>query len=116
MMNRTLAVLLVAGAAAHAQQPFLTDDADTAQARHFHVEILSEYDDRGWERRKVESCRDGSVHFASGTESVGGCDLSLIPRRPDEEVVDEPEFRVFEMTEGEFEQAWKLARTMSNVA
>ena len=27
-----------------AQQPFLTDDADTAPLRHFHVEILSEYD------------------------------------------------------------------------
>ena len=29
---------------AHAQQPFLTDDADTAAGRRFHFELLSEHD------------------------------------------------------------------------
>jgi hypothetical protein len=73
------------------------------------IEILSEYDENGWERRKVEVFQDGSVRFASGRESVGGSELSLIPCPPDAEVVNEPEFRVFEMTKEEFEQAWARA-------
>jgi hypothetical protein len=77
------------------------------------IEILSEYDPDGWERRKVEVFRDGSVHFASTNESVGGCQLSLIPRPPDEEVIDEPEFRVFEMTKEEFERAWDQAHKVN---
>ncbi len=80
------------------------------------IEILSEYDENGWERRKVEVFRDGSVRFASGTESVGGSKLSLIARPADEEVVDEPEFRVFELAEEEFERAWDRARKVNSVA
>jgi hypothetical protein len=79
-------------------------------------EILSEYDEDGWERRKVEMFPDGSVRFASGTESVGGSKLSLIPRPPDSEVVAEPEFRVFAMTGEEFERAWARAHEMNHVA
>ena len=77
------------------------------------IEIFSEYDQDGWERRKVEVFRDGSVRFAGGSESVGGCQLSLIPRPPDEEVIDEPEFRVFEMTKEEFERMWDRAHKMN---
>lgn len=80
------------------------------------IEILSEYDENGWERRKVEVFHDGSVRFASGTESVGGSKLSLIQRPPDEEVVAEPEFRVFEMSHDEFERAWDQAHNRNNVA
>ncbi len=80
------------------------------------IEVLSEYDDNGWERRKVEAFRDGSVRFASGTDSIGGSKLSLIPRPPDEEVVAEPEFRVFEISTEEFERAWDQAHERSIVA
>ena len=80
------------------------------------IEILSEYDENGWERRKVEVFRDGSVHFASGMESVGGSKLSLIQRPPDEEVVAKPEFRVFEMSSEEFERAWDQAHERNHVA
>jgi hypothetical protein len=79
-------------------------------------EILSEYDEDGWERRKVEVFPDGSVRFASGTESVGGSKLSLIPRPPDADVVAEPEFRVFEMTKEEFERMWERAHEVNRVA
>ena len=80
------------------------------------IEIFSEYDENGWERRKIEMFKDGSVSFASITESIGDSKLSLIPRPPDEEVVDEPEFRVFEMTKEQFERAWDHAHKLNNVA
>lgn len=70
------------------------------------VEILSEYDDNGWEQRKIEKFRDGSFGFAGGNESVGGTQLSLIQRPPDEEVVAEPEFRVTALSKDEFEGVW----------
>lgn len=44
MMRKTIWIVAAFAALAHGQQPFLTDDADTAPLRHFHVEILSEYD------------------------------------------------------------------------
>lgn len=73
------------------------------------VEILSEHDEDGWELRKVEKFSDGSLRYASGSES-GGAKLSLIPSPSDEEVVCEPEFRVSEISPPEFESAWKRAR------
>lgn len=80
------------------------------------IEILSEYDENGWELRKVELFRNGSVRFAGATESVGGSKLSLIQRPPDSEVISEPEFRVFALTGDEFERAWEQAHQRSNVA
>jgi hypothetical protein len=44
MMKCVLLFLAATVAVANAQQPFLTDDADTAPARHFHLEILTELD------------------------------------------------------------------------
>jgi hypothetical protein len=79
-------------------------------------EILSEYDEDGWEQRKIEIFPDGSVGFASGAESFGGSKLSLIPRPRDADVVAEPEFRVFELTKDEFELAWDNARHANRVA
>ena len=73
-------------------------------------EILCEYDSDGWESRKVEIFPDGSVGFADAGESAGGTRLSLIPRTPDDEVVADPEFQLFDLTEEEFEQAWSRAR------
>jgi hypothetical protein len=80
------------------------------------IEILSEYDDDGWERRKVEVFRNGAIGFASSTESVGGSELSLIQRPRDEEVVAEPEFRVLAVTKEEFERAWAQAHKLNSVA
>ncbi len=44
--NRAGVILFFAlcARALHAQQPFLTDDADTSAKHHFHLELLSEYD------------------------------------------------------------------------
>lgn len=46
MRSEMMRLILMAAAfgAAQAQQPFLTDDADTAPLRHFHVELISSYD------------------------------------------------------------------------
>jgi hypothetical protein len=70
------------------------------------VEILSEYDESGWEKRKVERFLDGSIGYASTSESAGGTRLSLIQRPSDDEVVAEPEFSVFELSKEEFERVW----------
>ena len=43
-MRKTQWIFALFVAVVRAQQPFLTDDADTASVRHFHVEIFSEYD------------------------------------------------------------------------
>jgi hypothetical protein len=74
------------------------------------IEILSEYDEAGWELRKVEVFQNGATRYASTSEAVAGCQLSLIPRPPDEEVVSEPEFRLFQLTPEQFEKAWELSR------
>jgi len=41
---RLLLMLPFAAIVASGQQPFLTDDADIAPQRHFHLELLNEYD------------------------------------------------------------------------
>jgi hypothetical protein len=41
---RLLLILLFAPIVANGQQPFITDDADIAPQRHFHLELLNEYD------------------------------------------------------------------------
>jgi len=74
------------------------------------VEILSEYDRDGWERRKVEVFADGSMRYAGAGEVTGGSELSLIQCPPDDEVVSEPEFLVSVLTRAEFELAWDQAR------
>jgi hypothetical protein len=79
------------------------------------IEILSEHDSAGWECRKVEIYRDGSMRTAGLAESNGGAQLSLIRRPPDDEVNSEPEFRVLPLTQNEFELAWKQAHEVSRV-
>jgi hypothetical protein len=74
------------------------------------AQVFSEHDDGGWERRKVEVFPDGSVGFASSTESFGGTKLSLIQCPPDEEVNLDPEFKVVDVAKDEFEGLWNEAR------
>ena len=74
------------------------------------TQVFSEHDEDGWERRKVELFPDGTVGFASSTESSGGTKLSLIQCPPDEEVNLEPEFQVVDVTKDEFESLWNEAR------
>ncbi|MBI2803883.1 MAG: hypothetical protein HYX68_02750 [Planctomycetes bacterium] len=84
------------------------------QWNHSHpaepVEVLSEYDEAGWEIRKVERFPDGAFGYASAAESAGGTQLSLIQRPPDAEVAAEPEFRVSELSKVDFERIWAAAR------
>jgi len=41
---RLLVLLAATGTLGIAQQPFLTDDTDTAKGRHFHLELFTEHD------------------------------------------------------------------------
>ena len=72
-------------------------------------QILSEHGDDGWELRKVELHRDGSMGYASTSESHLGAKLSLIQCPPDDEVNLPPEFNVVDVSKQEFEQMWQKA-------
>jgi hypothetical protein len=41
---RPLVLVLGIALGARAQQPFLTDDADVTDVRHYHLELLTEHD------------------------------------------------------------------------
>jgi len=94
------------------------------QWNHAHaaepIEIFSEYDEAGWETRKVERFPDGAVGYASAAESEGGTQLSLIQRPLDVDVIAEPEFRVLDLKKDEFDQIWAEAhqgrRTLKRVS
>jgi hypothetical protein len=43
-LSFTLFLAVLTAAAAHGQQPFVTDDADTTPKRHFHFEFSNEFD------------------------------------------------------------------------
>jgi len=71
--------------------------------------ILSEHDAHGWEHRKIEIFADGSVAFASSSETVGGAKLSEIRCPRDDEVLSS-DMSIVEMTADEFEREWESAR------
>jgi hypothetical protein len=74
------------------------------------VDLYSELDDVGWETRKLEVFRDGTVGFASRTESTGDTDLGEIPVPPLEEIAADPQFRPTLIAKEEFERLWAKRR------
>lgn len=78
---------------------------------HFHpgepIEIYSEATEDGWEMRKVELFRDGSVGFASPSEGMGSTMLSLEPLPSLEEIASDPQFKPAEISREEFEKMWE---------
>jgi hypothetical protein len=71
------------------------------------IELYSELDDGGWERRKVEVFRDGSIGFASASESGGTTTISERPLPSIEEIAADPQFRPSAISKAEFERVWE---------
>ena len=70
------------------------------------IELYSELDDEGWETRKVELFRDGTLGFAESIESAGTTELGETPLPSLEEIAANPEFRPTWIPKEEFERAW----------
>lgn len=69
-------------------------------------EILSEINDEMWEVRKVEVFFDGRMFFSDGRKSTGDTILAdqLMPSV--EELSENPEFDVVDISKKEFEKKW----------
>ena len=70
------------------------------------VELLSEMDEARFETQKIEIFRDGSIGFASGTESVAGTRLSDEPLPSITEIAADPQFEPEEISQQDFDQLW----------
>jgi hypothetical protein len=79
------------------------------------VELYSEIDEEGWEVRKVEVFRGGTLGFAGVAESSGSTDLGLEPFPSLDETALDPQFRPEAVTQAEFEPLWDLARSSGGV-
>jgi hypothetical protein len=79
------------------------------------VELYCETNDQRWETRKVEVFRDGSIGFASATESSEGTILGESPIPPIEEIAADPEFKPQLITKEEFETVWSRRLTPAAV-
>jgi len=70
------------------------------------VEMYVETDSDGWETRKVEVFRDGTLGFASAAESSNTTVLGEQPVPSIEEIAEDPQFRPVGITKDEFEHVW----------
>ena len=73
--------------------------------------MLSECDEDGWERRKIEIYRDGRADRASEGKAGGGTVLSLEPVPDVAEINRDRQFTACEITAAEFETAWATGQT-----
>jgi hypothetical protein len=74
------------------------------------VVLYSEIDDAGWERRKVEVFRDGQCGYASESETTSDTFLGIEPMPTDEEIASDPQFKLAEIQQSEFETIWSQRR------
>ncbi len=70
------------------------------------VEIFSEVDLAGWERRKVELFADGKRSFADTQHYVGDTALSSVPIPSLTEIANDTQFTPRAISHEEFEAVW----------
>ena len=70
------------------------------------VEIYSEVDDDGWETRKVEVFRDGSMGYASATDANHSTVLGEERMPSLEQIAADPQFRAKSIGKDQFEIIW----------
>lgn len=75
------------------------------------VVLYSEIDESGCEVRKVEVYADGSMGFASSSESRGGSGLSKEPLPSMAEIAADPQFEPIEINQIDFERIWAKAHS-----
>lgn len=80
----------------------------------FSAVIYHEIDAEGWEVRKVEYFRDGSVDYSSKERETDRSFLSEKPIPPFDEIPSDPDYAVAQITQAEFEHAWVEAVKRNN--
>jgi hypothetical protein len=70
------------------------------------IELWSELDQLRLEIRKLEIFRDGTIGYASATETAQGTQLGSIPVPPLKEIAMDPQFVPEEISQDEFEREW----------
>ena len=73
------------------------------------VELYSEIDSEGWELRKVEVFKDGSMSFASAERATGSSGLSETSIPSIDDIALDPQFRAVEIPADTFEAIWLKA-------
>jgi hypothetical protein len=75
------------------------------------VDLWSELDRGRFETRKVEVFRDGTVGYASITETAHRTYLGSVPVPPLEEIAMDPQFVPEEISQAAFERQWDARYT-----
>ena len=70
------------------------------------IRLVSELDESGWERRKLEFWENGSVGFASAEEASSDTFLGLVPCPSIEEINEDPQFFAKSIDAVAFEALW----------
>ncbi len=73
------------------------------------VLLYSEIDKEGWETRKVEIYRNGSLLFADESHETDEIGLSTEQMPSIEEIASDPEFKPRKISSEEFELIWHQA-------
>ena len=71
------------------------------------ITLLSELDDQRYEVRKLELFANGTAGRASRKDRVGSTRLGKVPMPSLEEINSDPQFRAEEISQVEFEAAWR---------
>src|SRR4051812_24076484 len=70
------------------------------------IRLVSELDERGFERRKLEFFRDGTVGYADGTTSANGCALGETEVPSLATINEDSQFAGVAITAAVFEELW----------
>ena len=73
------------------------------------VQICGEYDAEGWETRKLEVFRDGSVSYANAHQQVGTSGLAEVKLSSINEINADPQFSARAIKSSQFERLWRWA-------
>jgi len=76
------------------------------------ISLYCELDDDRWEQRKVEVYADGAHDWADQSASAGRTMLGDQPTPSLEEIAESGEFTPREISQDDFEQVWRKARSM----
>ncbi|WP_062260099.1 DUF6881 domain-containing protein [Endozoicomonas arenosclerae] len=71
------------------------------------VEFYSELNNDRFETRKIEIFKDGSIGYASSSESTKSTKLGIAPVPSLEEISKQPEFDIRVITPKQFEEKWQ---------
>ncbi len=75
------------------------------------VTLYHELDTERWEVRKVEKYRDGTLRWTDAEHEDDFIALGQMPHPSAEEIMEDPQFVVEDLTADEFEHIWAEAKS-----